>query len=99
MEPMTEKAQLIREEFECFVRIGMDSHLRTRVRRALEQRLISGNPFTAMPVIYFEIRNEDGTIREMWYLDADSGQQLRLLEFLRRFNIDQVRLIDGMLHR
>lgn len=99
MDQMSDKTRLIRQEFECFVRIGMDSQLRGRVRRALEQRLISGTPFTAMPAIYFEIRDTDGTIREMWYLEADSGQQLRLLEFLRRFTVDQVRLIDVMLHR
>lgn len=95
----TDKARLIREEFECFVRIGMDVHLRGRVRKALEQRLICGGNFTAMPAIYFETRDSDGTIREMWYLDADWGQQRRLLEFLRRFTVEDVRLIDGMLHR
>ncbi len=99
MEQTTDKARLIREEFECFVRIGMDGRLRGRVRKALEQRLIAGTSFIAMPAIYFELRDADGSIREMWYLDADSSQQLRLLEFLTRFSLDDVRLIDGMLHR
>lgn len=99
MDSTSDKTRLIREEFECFVRIGLDCHLRARVRRALEQRLITGNPFTAMPAIYFEMRNDDGSIREMWYLDADPGQQRRLLQFLQRFTVEQVRMIDVMLHR
>ncbi|MGI8904892.1 MAG: hypothetical protein ACR2IE_00170 [Candidatus Sumerlaeaceae bacterium] len=94
-----DKNRFIRDEFECFVRIGMDINLRSRVRRVLEHRLITGNPFAALPTIYFETRSCDGVLKEMWYLEADCHQLRRLLEFLRRFNIEDVKLIDAMLHR
>jgi hypothetical protein len=100
MEPLIlDKNQFIRDEFECFVRIGMDVSLRSRVRKVLEHRLITGNPFAAMPTIYFETRTSAGELQEMWYLEADPGQLRRLLEFLRRFSIDDVKLIDAMLRR
>lgn len=99
MEALHDKSQFIRDEFECFVRIGMDIRLRGKVRKLLEHRLITGNPFAAMPSIYFEMRDDDGILSEMWYLEADSNQLRRLLEFLRRFNLEDVRLINAMLHR
>lgn len=94
-----DKNQFIRDEFECFVRIGMDVHLRSRVQKLLEHRLITGNPLAALPTIYFEVRSDEGSLREMWYLEADAPQLRRLLEFLRRFTIDDVRLISAMLRR
>lgn len=94
-----DKNQFIRDEFECFVRIGMDNNLRTRVRRVLEHRLITGNPFASMPTIYFETHSSEGVLQEMWYLEADAHQLRRLLEFLRRFSMEDVKLIDAMLRR
>ena len=100
MDPgILDKNQFIRDEFECFVRIGMDVHLRARVQKLLEHRLITGNPLAALPTIYFEVRNDEGGLREMWYLEADGHQLRRLLEFLRRFTLDDVRLISSMLRR
>jgi len=100
MEPgILDKNQFIRDEFECFVRIGMDVGLRTRVRKLLEHRLLTGSPLAALPTIYFEVRTDEGALTEMWYLEADTPQLRRLLEFLRRFSIDDVRLINAMLSR
>lgn len=91
--------RFIRDEFECFVRIGLDVALRARVQRVLEHRLLTGNPFAAVPTIYFETHGSDGILREMWYLEADAAQLRRLVEFLRRFSVDDVRLINSMMQR
>ena len=99
MKTALDKQQLIREEFECFVRIGMDRGLRRKVEKLIEQRLTFGNPFASLPGIYFETRSETGELQEMWYLETDSDQMRRLAEFLRRFSVDDVRLINAMLHR
>jgi hypothetical protein len=99
MEPeaAADKHQFIRDEFECFVRIGLDAHLRRKVQRMLESRLVVNASFL-LPTMYFETRDNEGNIVEMWYVEPDSNQLLRLLNFLHRFTIEDVRLIDSMLH-
>ncbi len=94
-----DKSQFIRDEFECFVRIGMDNHLRSRVLQLVEHRLLTGGVLTPVPTIYFEVRTDEGALCEMWHLEADVNQLRRLLEFLRRFSIAEVQMIDGMLQR
>jgi hypothetical protein len=94
-----DKYAFIRDEFECFVRIGLDATLRKRVQRLLEHHLITEGDVMLGPTIYLEARNPNGELREMWYLETDSNQLMRLLEFLRRFSLDDVRMIDSMLHR
>jgi hypothetical protein len=89
----------IRDEFECFIRIGLDVTLRRRVQKVLEHHLITEGQVILGPTIYLETRDPSGELREMWYMETDSNQLMRLLEFLRRFSLDDVRLIDSMLHR
>lgn len=92
-----QKSQFIRDEFECFVRIGLDPDMRERVQKIIEKHLLGQE--LAPPCIYLEARNEEGEISEMWFLETDENQLLRLLEFLHRFSIEDVRLIESLLRR
>ena len=94
-----DKAVFIRSEFECFVRIGLDLQLRTQLQRILEHHLMTDGRVLIPPSLYLETHDSAGELREMWYLESDWEQLLRLLEFLRRFNLEDVRLIDSMLRR
>lgn len=97
MELTTDKARFIRDEFACFVRIGLDSRVRARLMKTIEQSLVvHGQPAFTLN-IYIELRGEDGTLREMWILECDSEQMLRLFSFLQRFSVEDVRLIDEMM--
>lgn len=99
MSALEDKSAFIRDEFECFVRIGLDGDLRKRVRKILEHHLISEGQVMLAPTIYIEMKTPSGELREIWYLESDSNQLMRLLQFLRRFSIDDVRMMDSMLHR
>ncbi|MBX7244794.1 MAG: hypothetical protein K1X53_04805 [Candidatus Sumerlaeaceae bacterium] len=94
----TGKASFIRSEFECFVRIGSDSRARARTQSLIEQYVFSG-ALVPPPAIYLEARDSAGNLREMWYLETDSGQLVRLMQFLRRFSVEDVRLMDSMLNQ
>lgn len=91
-------ADFIKGEFECFVRIGQDAAVRCRVQRAIERLLITGGREAAALNITMELRDPDGALREMWVIETDSQQMVRLSEFLRRFSVEDVRMMDSMLN-
>jgi hypothetical protein len=93
------KARYIRSEFECFVRIGLDARARKRLQKMIEIPLITGHNIIPGCSLYLETRDSSGQLREMWYLEPDTEQMLRLLDFLRRFSVEDVRLIHSMLQR
>jgi hypothetical protein len=92
-----EKADFIRTEFECFVRIGRDAKARARVQKTIERILISDGAPLASISIYLEARDDAGELREMWMLETDNAQLVRLDQFLRRFSIEDVRLMESLL--
>lgn len=92
-----EKADFIRGEFECFVRIGRDARARARVQKTIERLLVSDGAALATISIYIEARDDAGELREMWMLETNSEQLARLDQFLRRFSVEDVLLIESLL--
>jgi hypothetical protein len=92
-----EKADFIRGEFECFIRIGRDSRARARVQKTIERILISDHAALTTVSIYIEARDDAGELREMWMLETDNEQLARLDQFLRRFSVEDVRLIESLM--
>jgi hypothetical protein len=91
------KARFIRDEFDCFVRIGMNAELRGTLERRIEVYTDPAYALQPIPVIYFEVRETDGTISEMWHLEPDRQQLARLISFLHRFSIEDVKLMHSLL--
>lgn len=92
-----DKSRFIRYEFDCFVRIGTDEALRARVLKMIRRHLDADEPPPGPPVFHIEIRNEQGEVTEMWYLEADRNQLQRLYEFLQRFSVEDVKLIESLM--
>lgn len=98
MEPSSQKSsKFIRDEFECFVRIGMDVSARRKVQQLAQFFLRNEGCFMAPPVVYLETRDPRGRIVDMWYLETEKNQLLRLLDFLHRFSIEEVQYLDTLL--
>jgi hypothetical protein len=92
-----EKSRFIRNEFDCFVRIGMDEALRSRVVKIIRRHLDAEDANLPPPVFHMETRNLQGEVTEMWYLEPDRNQLQRLQEFLQRFSVDDVKLIESLM--
>ncbi len=90
-------AVFIRGEFECFVRIGLDAVVRDRVRTVVDHLVRTGRVADLCPTICFEVRDGDGTLREVWHMETTPDQVIRLHEFLGRFTAADVHLIRSML--
>jgi hypothetical protein len=72
--------------------------MRLRLHQNLERLLLLGLPVALLlPRIYFEVRQPDGAILEMWELEMNDAVARRLLTFLRRFNTEEVRMMENML--
>lgn len=94
---MSKEPGLIRSEFECFVRIGQDSRLRNTVLELIDK--CARQPASEFPSVYLETRDAHGSIREMWYLEFDSGQVHRLQEFLQRFTPEEVQMMESLVQK
>jgi hypothetical protein len=98
IQPPLAESEVIRLEFECFLRIAQDRRMRDDVSRNLERILMLGIPVAiVLPRIYFEVRQSDGEILEMWDLQMHDHAARRLLTFLRRFTPEQARLMHEMM--
>jgi hypothetical protein len=98
IQSVSHDSESIRLEFECFLRIGQDKAMRRRLSRDIERLLLIGLPVALfLPRIYFEVREQDGQILEMWDLEVNDPLAHRLLGFLKRFSLEETRLMQAML--
>jgi hypothetical protein len=94
-----DRKRFIRDEFECFVRIGLDPKMRKSVKKAIEQYVLEDHNQVAPPTLYLESRDGEGNLSEVYYIEPDGNQLLRLLEFLHRFSLEDVRLIRSLMRK
>ena len=94
-----DKTRFIKTEFDCFVAIGMSAEMRRRVKKEVAGCIHEGNDVAQFPTLYLESREADGTLKEVICIELDANQVLRLLEFLNRFTVEDVRLIHSLMRR
>lgn len=92
-------SNFIRSEFEFFVRIGNNPLTRRHARRLIRFYLQHEELFTEPPVVYIEVRNSKGGIAEMWLVSTERAQLLRLFDFLQRFTVEDVQMMESLLGR
>ena len=77
----------------------MNPSLRNRVKKAIEKYVLEDHDQLTPPTLYLEARDEEGNLRQIYQIEPDGNQLLRLLEFLHRFSVDDVRLINSLMRR
>ncbi len=91
--------EYIKTEFDCFVRIGGDPDAREQLSPILESYTDAGLDDRISITISIELHDDCGEVAEIFSLDTDHNQLVRLRDFLRRFSVDEVRLIGRLMGR